>query len=61
MIGHLFIFISILFLFFAFIRFFHTQIALTKGYFPASRSIILIATCTLLFTMILILVIVARQ
>ncbi|KAI8644935.1 hypothetical protein BD408DRAFT_412399 [Parasitella parasitica] len=61
LIGLLFIFISILFLFFAFIRYFHTQVALVNGYFPASRSTVAIASCTLLFTMILILVSISKQ
>ncbi|KAF1801686.1 hypothetical protein V8B55DRAFT_1473097 [Mucor lusitanicus] len=61
MIGLLFIFISILFLFFAFIRYFHTQVALVNGYFPASRSTVAIASCILFFTMVLILISICKQ
>ncbi|KAI7907913.1 uncharacterized protein BX663DRAFT_492388 [Cokeromyces recurvatus] len=60
MIGFLFIIISILFLVFAFIRYFHTQLALTKGYFPASRSTVLIASSLLFFTMVFVLIIVFK-
>ncbi|CAO0793424.1 unnamed protein product [Mucor circinelloides] len=61
MIGLLFIFISMMFLLFAFIRYFHTQVALVNGYFPASRSTVAIASCTLFFTMILILISISKQ
>ncbi|KAI9474138.1 MAG: hypothetical protein EXX96DRAFT_447744, partial [Benjaminiella poitrasii] len=47
LIGFLFMMISLLFIAFAFIRYFHTQVALTKGYFPASRSTVIIASSIL--------------
>ncbi|CAO3691439.1 unnamed protein product [Rhizopus stolonifer] len=47
-IGAAFVVFSILFLYFANTRYFHTQTALTKGHFPASRGAVLIgSTCIL--------------
>lgn len=47
-VGATFVVFSIVFLYFANARYFHTQIALTKGQFPASRgAIILGSTCIL--------------
>jgi uncharacterized membrane protein YidH (DUF202 family) len=61
MIGLLFIFISMLFLVFAFIRYFHAQVAMVNGYFPASRSTVAIASLILFFTMVLVLICVSKQ
>ncbi|KAI8880815.1 hypothetical protein K501DRAFT_190426 [Backusella circina FSU 941] len=55
-IGTYFILIGIMFLFFAFIRYFHTQVSLTKGVFPASRSTVVLATCIPLLIMVLMMV-----
>ncbi|KAI9273584.1 hypothetical protein BY458DRAFT_508262 [Sporodiniella umbellata] len=47
-IGATFVVFSILFLYFANTRYFHTQTALTQGHFPASRGAVLIgSTCVL--------------
>lgn len=61
MIGLLFIFISMLFLIFAFIRYFHAQVAMIHGFFPASRSTVIVASVLLLFTMSLMLISVASR
>ncbi|GAA5798778.1 hypothetical protein HPULCUR_004184 [Helicostylum pulchrum] len=61
MIGLLFIFISMVFLVFAFIRYFHAQAAMIKGFFPASRSTVAMASCLLLFTMTLMLISVSNR
>lgn len=61
MIGLLFIFISMLFLIFAFIRYFHAQVAMIHGYFPASRSTVIVASVLLLVTMSLMLISVASR
>ncbi|KAL0080130.1 hypothetical protein J3Q64DRAFT_1624149, partial [Phycomyces blakesleeanus] len=45
-LGATFVVFSILFLYFANARYFHSQIAMTKGHFPASRgSVIFGSTC----------------
>lgn len=47
-LGAAFVIFSIVFLYFANARYFHTQIALTKGQFPASRgSVVFGSTCIL--------------
>lgn len=61
MIGLLFIFISMIFLLFAFVRYFHAQVAMINGFFPASRSTAILASSLLLFTMILLLITVTKQ
>jgi uncharacterized membrane protein YidH (DUF202 family) len=61
MIGLFFILISMMFLVFAFIRYFHTQVAMVNGFFPASRSTVTIASCLLLSPMILMLITVASR
>ncbi|KAG2209552.1 hypothetical protein INT47_008396 [Mucor saturninus] len=61
MIGLLFILISILFLVFAFIRYFHAQVAMIHGYFPASRSTVMVTSVLLLVTMSLMLISVAGR
>lgn len=55
MIGIFFILLSMIFLFFGIVRYFHAQEAMIKGYFPASRSIVGLTSCLLLFTMTLML------
>ncbi|KAI8379427.1 uncharacterized protein BYT42DRAFT_496119 [Radiomyces spectabilis] len=42
--GMVFIILGIAFLAFAFLRFFHAQVAMMNGYFPASRGIILVTS-----------------
>jgi uncharacterized membrane protein YidH (DUF202 family) len=61
LIGLFFIVISMLFLVFAIVRFFHAQVAMIHGYFPASRSTVAISSSILLFAMILVLITIASQ
>ncbi|KAI8979284.1 hypothetical protein BDF20DRAFT_820299, partial [Mycotypha africana] len=61
MIGFLFIIISMVFLIFAFLRFFHAQVAMMKGFFPATRSTVMAASCILFLTMFGMLIIVVKQ
>ncbi|KAI9257393.1 hypothetical protein BDA99DRAFT_516315 [Phascolomyces articulosus] len=55
-VGLIFIGMSMLFLCFAFIRYFHSQTTMTKGYFPASRGIILSTSAVTFFSMVLLLI-----
>ncbi|KAI9473407.1 MAG: hypothetical protein EXX96DRAFT_577830 [Benjaminiella poitrasii] len=61
LIGIVFIIMALFYILFAFIRYFHSQAALTKGYFPASRGIILLTSISLLATFFILLVILLRQ
>ncbi|RCH77533.1 hypothetical protein CU098_004305, partial [Rhizopus stolonifer] len=54
-LGMLFIIISMMYMVFACIRYFHSQSALTQGYFPASQSIILITFIVTLSALLLVL------
>lgn len=51
-LGMSFIVIGMFYQVFAFIRYFHAQVAMTKGYFPASRAIIIVSS-TATFTALL--------
>jgi uncharacterized membrane protein YidH (DUF202 family) len=51
-LGMSFIVIGMFYQVFAFIRYFHAQVAMTKGYFPASRAIIVVSS-TATFTALL--------
>ncbi|ORE11345.1 hypothetical protein BCV72DRAFT_197932 [Rhizopus microsporus var. microsporus] len=51
-LGMAFVVIGILYMMFACLRYFHTQTSMTKGYFPASRSIILITSTVTLSALI---------
>ncbi|KAG1461127.1 hypothetical protein G6F46_001087 [Rhizopus delemar] len=51
-IGATFVVFSIVFLYFANARYFHTQIALTKGQFPASRGAVLFGSACILAVLI---------
>lgn len=58
-IGATFVMFSILFLYFANARYFHAQIAMTKGRFPAGRGAVLFGSaciCALLVAMFVIIV-----
>ncbi|KAI7858121.1 hypothetical protein BDC45DRAFT_434301 [Circinella umbellata] len=55
-VGLMFIGISMVFLCFASIRYFHSQTTMTKGYFPASRGIILSTSAITFLSMVLLLV-----
>lgn len=47
-IGGTFVALSILFLYFANVRYFHAQVALTKDQFPASRGAVLLGSMSVL-------------
>lgn len=51
-LGISFIVIGMFYQIFGFLRYFHGQVAMTKGYFPASRAIIIVAS-TAIFTALL--------
>ncbi|KAI9310754.1 hypothetical protein BX666DRAFT_1818897, partial [Dichotomocladium elegans] len=51
-VGLIFILMSILFLFFAFVRYFHCQATMVKGYFPASRGIVLFTAASTFLSMV---------
>ncbi|CEJ04201.1 Putative DUF202 domain protein [Rhizopus microsporus] len=51
-LGMAFVVIGILYMIFACLRYFHTQTSMTKGYFPASRSIIFITSTVTLSALI---------
>ncbi|EPB82682.1 hypothetical protein HMPREF1544_10585 [Mucor circinelloides 1006PhL] len=59
-LGMTFIVIGLFYMIFAFIRYFHSQVAMTKGYFPASRGIVIVAS-TATFTALLTVFIVILQ
>ncbi|KAI8367768.1 hypothetical protein BD560DRAFT_331210 [Blakeslea trispora] len=56
-----FIATGISYILFAFIRYFHSQEAMTKGYFPASRGIIVITTLSTLILLAIVFVIILFQ
>lgn len=58
-LGGSFMVLGILFLFFAVLRFFHTQATLADGKFPASRGTVMIGTVSLMGVMIAMFVTVA--
>lgn len=61
-LGISFIVIGMLYLVSAFIRYFHSQVAMTKGYFPASRCIVIFtSTATLAALLAVFIVIVKNQ
>ncbi|CDH51458.1 hypothetical protein AOL_s00075g187 [Lichtheimia corymbifera JMRC:FSU:9682] len=51
-VGLIFIFMAMLFLSFAFVRYFHCQTTMIKGYFPASRGIVVFTSTLTLLSMI---------
>ncbi|ORX58930.1 hypothetical protein DM01DRAFT_1283107 [Hesseltinella vesiculosa] len=55
LIGLLFVVLGILFVFFASVRYFHTQESMVKGYFPASRGTVVFASGSVLFAIVLLL------
>ncbi|KAI9032681.1 hypothetical protein CLU79DRAFT_841961 [Phycomyces nitens] len=57
-VGLCFILMGMMFLMFAFVRYFHVQGAMTKGYFPASRGIVIMTTSSVLVALIALLIIV---
>ncbi|CEG76741.1 hypothetical protein RMATCC62417_11598 [Rhizopus microsporus] len=57
-VGATFVVFSIVFLYFANARYFHTQIALTKGQFPASRGAVIFGSTCILAVLIAMFVII---
>ncbi|GAA5817234.1 hypothetical protein MFLAVUS_010777 [Mucor flavus] len=53
-LGVTFVVIGIFYMVFALIRYFHSQVAMTKGYFPASRGIIIISSAATLIALIVV-------
>lgn len=60
-LGMSFIAIGILYLVFACIRYFHSQVAMTKGYFPASRGIILVSAISTFTALIAVFIVVLQK
>jgi hypothetical protein len=56
----MFVVLGILFVLFAISRYFHAQQALTKGYFPASRGIVLLASSSVTVAVIILFIIIIR-
>ncbi|KAG2227862.1 hypothetical protein INT45_002100 [Circinella minor] len=61
LLGVAFISIGMLFLIFALIRFFHSQVAMTRGYFPATRGIVVVAVTTTFTALLSLLIVVYRE
>jgi uncharacterized membrane protein YidH (DUF202 family) len=60
-LGMTFIVIGILYLVFAFIRYFHSQVAMTRGYFPASRGIIIFASTATLTALLAVFFVIVKN
>lgn len=52
----MFILMAIFFVAFAFIRYFHSQTAMTKGFFPASRGIVIFTALSTFFALVALLI-----
>lgn len=53
-LGVSFVVIGIFYMVFALIRYFHSQVAMTKGYFPASRGIIIVSSAATFIALIVV-------
>ncbi|KAG2230182.1 hypothetical protein INT48_000410 [Thamnidium elegans] len=53
-LGVSFVVIGIFYMIFALIRYFHSQVAMTKGYFPASRGIIIVSSAATFVALIIV-------
>lgn len=60
-LGISFIVIGMLYLVSAFIRYFHSQVAMTKGYFPASRCIVLFTSTATLAALLAVFVVIVKN
>lgn len=60
-LGMCFIGIGMLYMVFAAIRYFHSQAAMTKGYFPASRGIVIVTTTATLSALIAVFIIIIQK
>ncbi|CAO3637030.1 unnamed protein product [Cunninghamella blakesleeana] len=58
LIGLMFIIFGIMFVLFALSRYFHNQAAMIKGYFPASRGIIIISSASVFLSVLLLFLII---
>ncbi|KAL0090323.1 hypothetical protein J3Q64DRAFT_1729360 [Phycomyces blakesleeanus] len=57
-VGLCFILMGMMFLMFAFVRYFHVQASMIKGYFPASRGIVIVTTSSVLMALIALFIII---
>ncbi|KAI8083155.1 uncharacterized protein BX664DRAFT_285118 [Halteromyces radiatus] len=60
LVGLMFILLGIFFVLFAVSRFFHSQQAMIKGYFPASRGIVLLSSCLVAIAVIILFIIIIQ-
>jgi uncharacterized membrane protein YidH (DUF202 family) len=60
-LGIAFIIIGISYSVFACIRYFHSQEALTKGYFPASRGIVLFASASIFIALVSVFIVISKK
>lgn len=60
-LGMLFTTVGILYMLFACTRYFHSQTAMTKGYFPSSKTIILITTLVILSAFVAVFIILVSK
>jgi uncharacterized membrane protein YidH (DUF202 family) len=60
-LGMSFVVIGMFYMVFAFIRYFHSQVAMTKGYFPASRGIVILTTGSTLVALIAIFAVIIQK
>lgn len=59
--GMAFIVIGMFYMVFAFIRYFHSQVAMTKGYFPASRGIVIVGSTAILTALISVFIVILQK
>ncbi|KAI8637087.1 hypothetical protein BD408DRAFT_425090 [Parasitella parasitica] len=59
--GIAFIVIGMFYMVFAFIRYFHSQVAMTKGYFPASRGIVIFTSTATLTALISVFIVILQK
>lgn len=60
-LGMAFVVIGMFYMVFAFIRYFHSQVAMTKGYFPASRGIVIVASTATLTALLTIFIVILQR
>ncbi|CEP08046.1 hypothetical protein [Parasitella parasitica] len=59
--GMAFMVIGMFCMVFAFIRYFHSQVAMTKGYFPASRGIVIVTSTATLTALVSVFVVILQK
>ncbi|KAL9546162.1 hypothetical protein PS6_007804 [Mucor atramentarius] len=60
-LGMTFIVIGLFYMVFAFIRYFHSQVAMTKGYFPASRGIVIVASTATFIALLTVFIVILQK